>query len=71
MSTRTQLRFALDLRLATRARSTKDLVDLVLISALSHLDAAILRRQIDTIFALRDTHAARDPARRRWVANPR
>lgn len=36
----------------------KDLVDLALISELSHLDAAILRREIDTIFALRDTHEA-------------
>lgn len=36
----------------------KDLVDLALISELSQLDAATLRREIDTIFALRDTHAA-------------
>lgn len=37
---------------------TKDLVDLALISELSPLDAAALRREIDTIFALRDTHPA-------------
>jgi hypothetical protein len=36
----------------------KDLVDLALISELSQLDAATLSRAIDTIFALRDTHAA-------------
>ena len=36
----------------------KDLIDLALIAELSHLDAAILRREIDTIFALRDTHSA-------------
>jgi Nucleotidyl transferase AbiEii toxin, Type IV TA system len=36
----------------------KDLVDLALISELSYLDAAALRREIDTIFALRDTHSA-------------
>lgn len=36
----------------------KDLVDLALISELSYLDAATLRREIETIFALRDTHAA-------------
>ncbi len=35
----------------------KDLVDLALIAELSHLDAATLRRQIDTIFTLRDTHS--------------
>jgi hypothetical protein len=35
----------------------KDLVDLALISELSHLDAATLRREIDTVFALRDTHS--------------
>jgi Nucleotidyl transferase AbiEii toxin, Type IV TA system len=35
----------------------KDLVDLALIAELSHLDAATLRREIDTIFALRDTHS--------------
>jgi len=34
----------------------KDLADLALISELSHLDATALRREIDTIFALRDTH---------------
>jgi hypothetical protein len=34
------------------------LIDLALISELSHLDAAILRREIDTIFALRETHSA-------------
>lgn len=36
----------------------KDLVDLALISELSHLDAGTLRQEIDTIFALRDTHSA-------------
>ena len=36
---------------------TKDLADLALISELSRLDAAALRREIDTIFALRDTHS--------------
>lgn len=36
----------------------KDLVDLALISELSRLEAAALRREIDTIFTLRDTHAA-------------
>lgn len=36
----------------------KDLVDLALISELSHLDAATLRREIETVFALRDTHPA-------------
>lgn len=41
-------------RISTR---TKDLVDLALISELSRLDAAALRREIDTIFALRDTHS--------------
>jgi hypothetical protein len=35
----------------------KDLVDFALISELSRLDAATLRREIDTIFPLRDTHA--------------
>lgn len=35
----------------------KDLVDLALISELSHLDAVTLCREIGTIFALRDTHA--------------
>jgi hypothetical protein len=33
------------------------LVDLALISELSHLDATTLRREIDTIFSLRDTHS--------------
>jgi len=36
----------------------KDLVDLALISELSRLDATSLRREIDTIFALRGTHSA-------------
>lgn len=36
----------------------KDLIDLALISELSHPDAATLRREIDTIFALRETHSA-------------
>jgi Nucleotidyl transferase AbiEii toxin, Type IV TA system len=36
----------------------KDLVDLVLISELSHLDGATLCREIETVFALRDTHSA-------------
>jgi hypothetical protein len=36
---------------------TKDLVDLALIAELSSLDAAVLRREIDTIFELRGTHA--------------
>ena len=36
----------------------KDLVDLALISELSHLDAAALCREIDTIFTLRATHLA-------------
>lgn len=35
----------------------KDLIDFALIAELSHLDAATLRREIDTIFTLRDTHA--------------
>ena len=35
---------------------TKDLIDLVLIAELSQLDAAGLRREIDTIFELRGTH---------------
>ena len=34
----------------------KDLIDLALISELSRLDAATLRREIESIFALRDTH---------------
>lgn len=42
-------------RVSTRP---KDLVDLALISELSHLDAVTLRREIGTIFALRDTHSA-------------
>jgi nucleotidyltransferase AbiEii toxin of type IV toxin-antitoxin system len=37
---------------------TKDLIDLALIAELSQLDAAGLRREIDTIFELRGTHAA-------------
>jgi Nucleotidyl transferase AbiEii toxin, Type IV TA system len=41
-------------RISTR---TKDLVDLGLIAELSSLGAATLRREIDTIFELRDTHA--------------
>lgn len=36
---------------------TKDLIDLALIAELSQLDAAGLRREIDTIFELRGTHA--------------
>lgn len=36
----------------------KDLVDLALIAELSRLDAAVLRHEIDTIFALRGTHSA-------------
>ena len=36
----------------------KDLIDLALISELSHLDAASLRCEIETIFGLRDTHSA-------------
>jgi hypothetical protein len=40
-------------RTSTRA---KDLVDLALISELSSLDAAALRREVKTIFTLRDTH---------------
>lgn len=36
----------------------KDLIDLTLISELSQLDAATLRREIKTIFTLRDTHSA-------------
>jgi hypothetical protein len=36
---------------------TKDLVDLALIAELSSLDAATLRREVETIFALRKTHA--------------
>jgi Nucleotidyl transferase AbiEii toxin, Type IV TA system len=36
----------------------KDLIDLALISELSQLDAAALRSEIKTIFALRDTHSA-------------
>lgn len=35
----------------------KDLVDLALISELARLDAATLRREIETVFGLRDTHA--------------
>lgn len=35
----------------------KDLVDLALISELSRLGAAVLRREIDTIFVLRNTHS--------------
>jgi Nucleotidyl transferase AbiEii toxin, Type IV TA system len=37
---------------------TKDLIDLALIAELSQLNAAGLRREIDTIFELRGTHAA-------------
>lgn len=44
-------------RVSTRP---KDLVDLALISELSHLDAVALRRQIETIFALRDTQSVPD-----------
>jgi len=40
-------------RISTR---TKDLVDFALIAELSRLDAAVLRREIDTIFELRGTH---------------
>ena len=36
---------------------TKDLIDLALIAELSQLDAAGLRREIETIFELRGTHA--------------
>ena len=36
---------------------TKDLIDPALIAELSQLDAAGLRREIDTIFELRGTHA--------------
>ncbi|HET8640217.1 MAG TPA: nucleotidyl transferase AbiEii/AbiGii toxin family protein [Solirubrobacterales bacterium] len=36
---------------------TKDLVDLALIAELSSLDAATLHREIETIFAIRKTHA--------------
>ncbi|HEY2479866.1 MAG TPA: nucleotidyl transferase AbiEii/AbiGii toxin family protein [Solirubrobacterales bacterium] len=36
----------------------KDLIDLALISELSHLDAASLHSEIETIFGLRDTHSA-------------
>ncbi|HZE05931.1 MAG TPA: nucleotidyl transferase AbiEii/AbiGii toxin family protein [Solirubrobacteraceae bacterium] len=36
---------------------TKDLIDLALIAELSQLEAAGLRREIDTIFELRGTHA--------------
>jgi hypothetical protein len=39
---------------------TKDLVDLALIAELSQLDAAALRREIKTIFDLRDTHTVPD-----------
>jgi hypothetical protein len=35
---------------------TKDLVDLALIAELSNLDATILRREVVTIFTLRETH---------------
>ena len=41
-------------RPSTRA---KDLVDLALIAELQSLDAAALRREVKTIFTLRDTHA--------------
>jgi nucleotidyltransferase AbiEii toxin of type IV toxin-antitoxin system len=37
---------------------TKDLVDLALVAELSTLDAAALRREIETIFSLRKTHTA-------------
>lgn len=49
----------------------KDLIDLALISELSHLGAAILRREINTIFALRDTHSlpkALPPPPAEWAA---
>jgi hypothetical protein len=49
----------------------KDLVDLALISELSHLDATALRREIDTIFALRETHpvpSALPPPPAEWAA---
>ncbi len=36
----------------------KDLIDLILISELSQLDAVALRREIDAVFAVRDTHSA-------------
>jgi hypothetical protein len=39
---------------------TKDLIDLALIAELSNLDATVLRREIDTIFALRESHAIPD-----------
>lgn len=42
-------------RMSTRP---KDLIDLALISELSHLDATTLHHEIETIFALRETHAA-------------
>jgi len=44
-------------RPSTRA---KDLVDLALIAELSSLDAAALRREVKTIFALRDAHSPPD-----------
>lgn len=37
---------------------TKDLVDLALIAELSSLEASALRREIETIFALRKTHSS-------------
>ena len=44
------------LRGRTRQHPSKGLIDLVLISELSPLDAATLLREIDTTFALRNTH---------------
>ena len=55
-------------RISTRI---KDLVDLALIAELSSLDAAVLRREIDTIFALRNTHTAPDSLPPRADAHPR
>ena len=37
---------------------TKDLVDIALIATLAKLDAETLKREIDAVFALRDTHPA-------------
>ena len=48
----------------------KDLVDLALIAELSSLDAAALRREVDTIFTLRETHpppAALPPPPSEWA----
>jgi len=55
-------------RVSTR---TKDLIDLVLIAELSTLDASTLRREIETIFSIRNTHtapAALPPPPRDWQA---